>query len=253
MALREYIKRIFTVRKCVCCRSILSVSDFEEAFCPECDLSWQRAKTENCPECYGAASECSCMPKQLSSAGALTLRRLFFYSAKRENEPQNRLVYYLKHHKSKRAADFCAAALVRAAKEEAKTLGVDIEDFLVVSMPRGRRAVSEYGFDQSEEICEALAQRLGAKYCSALGRKFGGREQKKLNAAQRKKNIANLIYVRDDMSKELKGRYVLLFDDVVTTGASLSVCVSLLRRAGVKGVVCLTLASDIKKEISASR
>ena len=76
MAVREYIRRIFSVRKCVCCRSILSANDANEAFCPECDLSWQRAKTENCPECYGAASECSCMPKQLSNAGALTLRIL---------------------------------------------------------------------------------------------------------------------------------------------------------------------------------
>ena len=253
MAVREYIRRIFSVRKCVCCRSILSANDANEAFCPECDLSWQRAKTENCPECYGAASECSCMPKQLSNAGALTLRRLFFYSAKRENEPQNRLVYYLKHHKSRRAAEFCAAALVRAVKEEAQTLGVEPKDFLVVNMPRGRRAVSEYGFDQSKDVCMSLAQRLGATYCGALGRKFGGSEQKKLGAAQRKKNIANLIYLREDTRETLKGRYILLFDDIVTTGASMSVCVSVLRRAGVRGVVCLTLASDVKKEISASR
>ena len=68
-----------------------------------------------------------------------------------------------------------------------------------------------------------------------------------------KKNIANLIYLREDMRETLKGRYVLLFDDIVTTGASMSVCVSVLRRAGVRGVVCLTLASDAKKEISASR
>ena len=119
MALREYIKRIVTVRKCVSCRVILRYDDFDESFCPTCKLAWQAAKVENCPECYKAATECTCMPKQLSSAGALTLRRLFFYSPKRENEPQNKLIYFLKHHKNSRAAHFCRVANGKADTERA--------------------------------------------------------------------------------------------------------------------------------------
>ena len=253
MRIADYARRIFIVRKCVCCRTILSADDFDEAFCPSCKLNWQMAKTESCPECYGAASECSCMPKQLSRAGALTHRKLFFYSANKENEAQNRLIYYLKHNKSARVSDFVARELVRLANEEITTLGISCEDLLVVNVPRGRRAVHSYGFDQSEDVCRALAKRLGAEYCSAIKRRYGGSEQKKLNAAERRKNIKGLMLLRGDCSELVRGKYILLFDDVVTTGASMSVCVTLLRKAGAKGILCFSTASDIKKEIRPQR
>lgn len=253
MRISDCARRIFIVRKCVCCRTILSADDFDEAFCPSCKLNWQTAETESCPECYGAASECSCMPKQLSRAGALTLRKLFFYSAKKENEAQNRLIYYLKHNKSARVSDFVARELVRLVNEEVSTLGISCEDLLLVNVPRGRRAVHSYGFDQSEDVCRALAKRIGAEYFPVIKRRYGGIEQKKLNAAERRRNIEKLMLLRSDCSERVKGRYILLFDDVVTTGASMSVCVTLLRKAGAKGILCFSTASDIKKEISPQR
>jgi ComF family protein len=192
------------------------------------------------------------MPPLLKKDKILSLRRLYFYSKDREAEPQNRLIYFIKKNRTNRVNNFVAGELLPLINAELGRFEIN-EIPLIVGVPRSSGSLTEYGFDQSKDVCVSLAQRLGATYCGALGRKFGGSEQKKLGAAQRKKNIANLIYLRENMQNMLKGRYVLLFDDVVTTGASMSVCVSALRRAGVKGVVCLTLASDIKKEISASR
>ena len=249
----EELKRIISVHKCVSCKAILSREDFYESFCPTCKLQWQTAMTQSCPECYGAAAECSCMPSQLSSSGALTLRRLFFYNARRDKEAQNKLVYFLKHNKNKRVARFAAGQLLRAVKEELATLEVPPEEVVVVNMPRGRRALRTYGFDQSAEVCRELASVLGATYADVISRRIGGKEQKKLNAAERRRNIKSLMRISSENARLVKGRYVLLFDDVVTTGASMAACVSLLRRAGARGVVCFALASDLKKEISAPR
>lgn len=251
MRAKEYAKRILLVRKCASCREILDSENFDSAFCPDCRLAWQVAKTENCPDCFGAATECSCMPALLSKSGALTLRRLFFYSPDRQNEAQNKLVYYLKHKKSRRVANFAAAELSSAVKDELSTLEVeDYSEVACIGVPRGRRAVLNYGFDQSAEIAESLAEAIGADYMPVIKRRFGGREQKKLSAAQRQKNIKSLMYISEADASELKGRYVILIDDVVTTGASMSAAVSLLRKAGVRGVICACLASDMKKEIS---
>ena len=249
----EELRRIVSVHKCVSCRAILSREDFGESFCPTCKLQWQTAMTQSCPECYGAAAECSCMPSQLSSAGALTLRRLFFYNARKDKEAQNKLVYFLKHNKNKRAARFAATQLLRAAKEELATLDVPSGEVVIVNMPRGRRALKSYGFDQSAEVSRELASMLGVTYADVISRRVGGKEQKKLNAAERRRNIKKLMRISPENANLIKGKYVLLFDDVVTTGASMAACVSLLRRAGVRGVVCLALASDLKKEISAPR
>ena len=249
MSAWEYIRRIVAVRKCVSCRAILRYDDFDESFCPTCKLSWQSAKVENCPECYKAATECTCMPKQLSSAGALTLRRLFFYSPKRENEPQNKLIYFLKHHKNARASRFVASQIAKLIPSELDTLGIDKSELLVVNIPRGRTAVLNYGFDQAAELSKELAKILGASYLPVIRRRRGGREQKKLRAVERKKNIKDSTYIKESDKERVSGKYILLVDDIVTTGASMSVSLAHLRRAGAKGVICLAVASDLKKEI----
>jgi ComF family protein len=249
MSAWEYIRRVSAVHKCVSCRTILGYDDFDESFCPTCKLAWQSAKVENCPDCYKAATECSCMPKQLSSAGALTLRRLFFYSPKREKEPQNRLIYFLKHNKNARASCFVASQLAKLISSELETLGIDKSELLVVNVPRGRAAVLSYGFDQAAEISKELAKILGASYLPVIKRRRGGKEQKKLRAAERKKNIKDSTYIKESEKDAVSGRYILLVDDIVTTGASMAVSLTHLRRAGAKGVICLAVASDLKKEI----
>lgn len=248
--MNEYLRPIFSVHKCVACRSILSREVFDESFCPTCHLAWQVAKTESCPECYRAATECTCMPKLLSSAGALTLRRLFFYSPKKEKEAQNRLVYYIKHNKSRRASRFVASEISKPLLSEMATLGIKAESLTVLGVPRGRKAVRAEGFDQSALVARALAREIGAEYAPLIKRRFGTKEQKKLSAAQRRKNLANSMYLAKRAEEKLRGRYVALFDDIVTTGASMAACLPLLRRAGVKGVICLAIASDLKKELS---
>ena len=112
----EYLKRLFLVRKCVSCREILDHKRFGDALCPRCRDEFEAAKTQSCPECFGAACECSCQPSMLSKAGALTLRKLFFYSAKKDNEAQNKIIYFLKRTPNKRGFGFCAEQIWKAVR-----------------------------------------------------------------------------------------------------------------------------------------
>ena len=243
-----YIKRLFTVHKCASCRQILSYDSFDDALCRDCRLAFDVAKTENCPECAKAAFECSCQPKTLSSAGSLCLRKLYFYHTDKSNEPQNKMLYFIKRNRSKRSSLFIAEQLWQSVSKEINALELPLEFFVITNVPRGRRAVIEYGFDQSEEICKAFSRVSGVKYSKLLLRKLGGKEQKKLNATQRRKNIKKLIYPNEKSAASVEGKYVILFDDVVTTGASMAVCLPILRKMGAKGVICCTLANDLKNK-----
>ena len=48
------------------------------------------------------------------------------------------------------------------------------------------------------------------------------------------------------MAEKIKGKTVILIDDVVTTGASMSACTHILRECGAKNIICIAVASNIK-------
>lgn len=246
----ELIKRLLCVHKCASCRTILSQDNFYDALCPKCAEIYRKAKTESCSECLRSAVECICQPKMLSSAGSLCLCKLFFYYTDKANEAQNRLVYFLKHQPNKRVEKFVAAELSTILNRELLALGIEDtkSEAVIVNAPRGRKALRENGFDQAERVCRMLSEQMDIPFVSAIRRRAGGKEQKKLTAAERKKNIKSLMLCNEKYAEEINRKYVILFDDVVTTGASMSACLPLLRKMGARGVICCTIAVDRKKK-----
>ncbi len=243
MTVREFLDRFVFVRKCGGCGQLLEYDFCKDAFCPACRMKWNQVKVEPCPKCYGAALECACMPKGLSVTGALSLRKLMFYSPRRMGEPQNRMIYRIKHRPSRRISSFLAGELLPAVKEELKALGVDGKtDAVLVSMPRGRRAAATYGFDQSDLLCQALSAQSELPYVPIIRRKRGGKEQKKLGKDRRFRNIQSLFLL--DPAFSVSGKYVFLLDDVVTTGASMAAGIHLMKKAGAKAVICLCIAQN---------
>ena len=247
MTIKEFIHRYVVVHKCAGCSEILEYERSHEALCSTCKLAWNAAKTENCGNCFKEISECVCMPSQLSKAGAITLRRLFFYSSDHAGEPQNRLIYKLKNVKCKRYARFTASQLAPAIKEELKNLiDTESEDLskkaVITFVPRSKKAVLSNGFDQSELICKELAKIVGIECLPAIKRRKSGKEQKTLTKAERFANTAELFEL--DYNFNVSGKYVILFDDIVTTGASMTACVKTLRKGRAKGVLCFCIATD---------
>ena len=138
---------------------------------------------------------------------------------------------------------FIAEELRDFVKTETDVLGIDAKSqAVIVNVPRGRSAKNIYGFDQSVMVCRELSRLCEIPFCEAIGRKRGGKEQKKLDKGKRLKNVEHLFEV---VSREnIEGKYVILFDDIVTTGASMSACVSLLKKSGAKGIICICVAKD---------
>jgi len=251
MSAIDYINRLLFVHKCASCRQILPYNEFYNALCDECRLKYEMAKAESCHDCMRAACECTCQPKLLSNNGSLCLRKLFFYHTGKENEPQNRLVYFLKHNQSKRVASFVGRELWKLIDNELSQIdGIEVRrDVFLTNVPRGKAAVRREGFDQSELICKMISREIGMPYKPLILRKNGGKEQKKLTARERTGNIRSFIYVNERLAEEVKGKYVILLDDIVTTGASMSACLPLLRKMGIKGVICCSLAYDTNNKI----
>ena len=245
MKLNEIKKRFFTLRKCVGCSKILEDEEKDGIFCESCRLAWNVAKTESCKECFQSAVECTCQPKELSNVGSLCLRKLIFYKKDRGAYPVLRIVYRLKKKPHKRTEEFLAKELSYAVREELKALSIDTpeNEAAIVYLPRSKRARRRYGIDQSERVVRALSAETNIPCVQAIIRKkLFGKEQKKLTSKARFKNIKKQFVISS--SEQIAGKYVFLYDDVVTTGASMTACVKLLRNAGARGIICFCIARN---------
>lgn len=108
----------------------------------------------------------------------------------------------------------------------------------VTFVPRRRSDRRMYAMDQAECLARLFAELRGLFFEPLLKRQGRPRPQKKLSAAKRRTNVAGTFVPL----RAMEGETVLLIDDIVTTGSSVSECARVLKRAGDQRVVVLCLA-----------
>ncbi|HUC94583.1 MAG TPA: ComF family protein [Candidatus Saccharimonadales bacterium] len=98
------------------------------------------------------------------------------------------------------------------------------------------------GFNQSVEIGEEVATKLNRKFIpDLLIKKKSTTPQATLSVAERKQNLEGVFTVNPHYDLNSM-HFVLLFDDVFTTGSTLKEAAKVLKRSGVKKVWGLTIA-----------
>lgn len=113
------------------------------------------------------------------------------------------------------------------------TLPLGLKYDLITSVPTITRHIRQRGFDHAQLIAQHLAKGRIIPYQELLHRQ-GQSAQLGNTRAERLRGIKGQIYV--DESLDLKAKKILLVDDVLTTGATISECARVLRKAGAKSV-----------------
>lgn len=127
--------------------------------------------------------------------------------------------------------------------------GVLSKHAVLLPVPLHRRRLFLRRFNQAAELCRALHQLSGhAVLFEAVVRVKHTRQQIGLTRAGRKRNLAGAFRVPDKARAQIKGRTVVLVDDVLTTGATVEALARLLKRAGAARVHVLTLARVVMPE-----
>ncbi|MGD2124440.1 MAG: ComF family protein [Desulfobacteraceae bacterium] len=115
------------------------------------------------------------------------------------------------------------------------------DDLLVMPVPLHHKRLRERGFNQSLLLARHVASWLGAELdFLSLRRIRYTRPQTGLKSDERRKNIRRAFEVI--APKAVKGRVVVLVDDVATTGNTLNECARMLKRSRAEKVFCVVLA-----------
>lgn len=112
---------------------------------------------------------------------------------------------------------------------------------LITWAPLSRKRLRERGFDQAELLAREVGRLLSIPAAPALKKTRNTGPQSELEEESARRANARGAYALLP-GTDLTGRRVVLVDDVVTSGATLSECAALLRQAGAEEVYCLTLA-----------
>jgi len=112
---------------------------------------------------------------------------------------------------------------------------------LVVPVPLHARRLGERGFNQAALLARLVAVEVGGQLLPrALRRSRATAPQAGLDRAARRRNVAGAFVAR--APARIRGRSVVLVDDVATTGATLEDCARALREAGAREVSALVVA-----------
>lgn len=111
---------------------------------------------------------------------------------------------------------------------------------IVLPVPLHLKRLRERGFNQSGLMAKEFARCLGLPVSfDTLVRKNWTDPQTRLNRDQRHINVKNAFEVCE--GEDVKGRRILILDDVYTTGTTLSECARMLRKKGALEVYALTV------------
>lgn len=115
---------------------------------------------------------------------------------------------------------------------------------LILPVPLHTRRLRQRGFNQAGLLARTLGRRLGLPASfDCLLRTCWTEPQTRLNREQRLQNVKDAFQVADPM--RVKGRRILLVDDVFTTGTTLNECAKTLKAAGAAEVQAVTVSRSV--------
>jgi ComF family protein len=122
--------------------------------------------------------------------------------------------------------------------------GVGVGAEVIVHVPVHHERRRQRGYDQAERIAVEAAARLRLPHVAALDRVRATTAQFDLDRRHRRTNVRGAFAVRPGERHLISGRWVLLVDDVLTTGSTLAACAEALLEGGAAAVSAITVARE---------
>lgn len=211
--LKKKLKDFFFPPKCVFCRKVLQ----EEGICDKCLRELPlRTNSEVLDEIRSVDEAYSCLHYEGNVRNAL-LRYKF-----------GGLVSY---------ADTFADYLEKCISD--KLIG----RFDIISwVPLSRRRLRQRGYDQARLLAESVCAKLGGDNAAVRTLRKCRDASPQSRQATLAKRRSNILGAYEPASVDISGKRIILIDDILTTGSTVSECARILKSAGAEKVFVVTIA-----------
>jgi len=207
-----------TYPKNLVCRNCWdSLNILPHPFCPLC-RSFLDQTLSRCPKCPQSSS--------LSLNRSLGVFDPYYQT----------LIHHFKYNRKFSIGKNLGRRLGEILKKEEFSKGFDY----IMPVPLHYSRKRERGYNQSKIIAREISESTSVPIAEkVLIRKKKTKDQTHLSPEERERNVRGAFVVRADST--LQGKKVILVDDVMTTGATLKECARVIKEAGAREVVGVTL------------
>lgn len=223
--IRDFLLDVAFPKKCVVCGKL------DTLFCEKCRAKIILLKTQNCPFCLKITVRGRVCP---GCKGKSALTGVFVVA--HFEEPLKEVIHKYKYE------------FIKALKDDLADIAWPyLEDFpekaVLTCVPTSPKRAAWRGYNQAQEIGEILAKHTGMKFCpNLLRRKEYKIPQTQLKRKERFENVKNAFTKGKNI--DLKDKQVIIFDDLVTSGATLDACAIEIRKMGATRVWGFVLARN---------
>lgn len=185
----------------------------EQHLCINCQLELPRTHYEHTPD--------NLLMQHFMEWPEVIRATAYFYYHK-EGRYSN-LIHHLKYYDHPETGTY----LGRMAAKELALSGFFEGIDLIVPVPLSKKKRRKRGYNQCDYIAQGISEITGiAKNCNCIERVINTDTQTRKGQSERWKNTEGIFNITDYAS--LRGKHILIVDDVATTGATIHACISAL-------------------------
>ena len=223
--LRKTVPWMLFTNRCPYCGRSMSMN---KTLCEECEQTLPIISGERCKYCGAEKSRCNCKKHKRAFEAIVAP---FYY----ENSIKKSILN-LKFNSEDFIAKTLAKDMAETVNKSYKDISFDFICYVPFTVSQGLNRI----YNPSELLAYNLSEELGIPVQRVMVKLFNTKPQHNMKYSERVGNVFGIYDVNDDVN--LKGKTILLVDDVKTSGATLNECASILKIRGAEKVYCVVSA-----------
>lgn len=225
---------------CINCRKHLSLSKYDY-LCDDCFNKIKLNSALFCPFCRARLAD----NKKICNHSKKIFPFPYFLAAASnyDDSIMRNLIYCFKYQKFEKLAPILGEIIIKYLKniKLINQLTNQPKNYIIVPIPLHFWREKTRGFNQSKLIAECIAEKLNLQLVGALKRAKNNKPQaKSKNTKERNKNVEGIFKVIN--TDLIKGKNIILVDDVYTSGATINEAVKILKQNRCRKIIALVTA-----------